>query len=290
MTLYTRTALFAAYGVALVLANAHALRALYDFSHGDPSASHLLLIPFVSAALVVDRRNTIFSSVRSDWLAGAGLFLAGAIVWLAGSRYAAAGASVSWLTATITSLAIFWGAGFLAFYGRAAFRAAAFPLGFLIFMVPIPPPVLAGIVKFLKVGSTEAVSVLLTLTGTSYHREGFVFSLPSVSIEVADECSGIRSSIALMLTSLLAGYMYLKSGWSRALLVAAVLPVAILKNGIRITSLSLLSIYVNPSFLEGRLHHDGGVVFFLISLAILSPVLVLLRKAEKERSKAAVLA
>ena len=66
--------------------------------------------------------------------------------------------------------------------------------------------------------------------------------------------------------------------------------VAVLKNGIRITALSLLSIYVNPSFLAGRLHTDGGVVFFLISLGILAPVLLLLRRLERQRPRQAVLA
>jgi exosortase len=290
MTLATRTALFAAFCVAIMLAYANALRALYDFSRGDPSASHLVLIPFVSVALVIERRKAIFSSVRTDWLPALGLVLAGLAVLFASMRYAQAGGTVSWLTAAIASLAIMWSAGFMVVYGRDAFRAALFPLGFLVFMIPIPPAVLGAVVWFLKVGSTEAVAALLTLTGTSYHREGFVFSLPSVAIEIADECSGIRSSIALLLTSLLAGYMYLRNGWSRALLVAAVLPVAVLKNGIRITSLALLSIHVNPSFLEGRLHHDGGVVFFLISLAILAPVLILLRRAERDRPRSAVLA
>jgi exosortase len=156
-------------------------------------------------------------------------------------------------------------------------------------MLPIPPVVLNAIVSFLKVGSTYAVDALFALTATTYHRDGFVFTLPSVTIEIADECSGIRSSIALLLTSLLAGHLYLRAGWSRALLVAAVLPIAILKNGIRIATLTLLSIYVNPSFLAGRLHTDGGVVFFLISLAILAPVLIALRRAERPRA-AAVLA
>ena len=64
-----------------------------------------------------------------------------------------------------------------------------------------------------------------------YYREGFVFSLPNVAIEVADECSGIRSSIALVLTALLAGHMSLVTGWKKVVLVAVALPLTILKNG-----------------------------------------------------------
>jgi exosortase/archaeosortase family protein len=75
--------------------------------------------------------------------------------------------------------------------------------------------------------------------------------------------------------------MFLQKNVTRALLVAAVLPIAILKNGVRIVTLSLLARHVDPSFLTGQLHHEGGIVFFLIALLILSPVFVLLQRSER---------
>ena len=111
-------------------------------------------------------------------------------------------------------------AGFCCFTDRTAFRAALFPLLFLAFMVPIPSMLLDGLIFLLRSGSADAVAGLFSLTGTLYYREGFVFTLPSVVIEVAEECSGIRSSIALVLTALLAGHMWLDSGWKKAVLVA----------------------------------------------------------------------
>ena len=57
-------------------------------------------------------------------------------------------------------------------------------------------------------------------------------------------------------------------------------PLAVVKNGIRITTLTLLSVYVDPGFLTGRLHHEGGFVFFFLALAILAPVLLLLQRSE----------
>ena len=62
--------------------------------------------------------------------------------------------------------------------------------------------------------------------------------------------------------------------------VLLVFPLAIVKNGIRITTLTLLSVYVDPGFLTGRLHHEGGFVFFFLALAILAPVLIILQKSE----------
>jgi exosortase/archaeosortase family protein len=75
--------------------------------------------------------------------------------------------------------------------------------------------------------------------------------------------------------------MFLAAAWARILLAAVVVPVTVLKNGIRIVSLCLLSIHVDPSFITGQLHHDGGIVFFLLSLGMLAPVLGLLRWAQR---------
>jgi exosortase/archaeosortase family protein len=56
----------------------------------------------------------------------------------------------------------------------------------------------------------------------------------------------------------------------------------IIKNGVRIAALTILAIHVDPSFLFGRLHHDGGVVFFLLGLALLVPVLWFLARGERK--------
>jgi exosortase len=275
-----RTLLFGIYGLCLLLANIGVLRALARLSRENATASHHILIPFVTLFLLYQRRDVIFSSARSAWLAGAGVILAGLGLALWGSRYWASGGQGDSLSVMVAALVVLWVGGFLLCYGLEAFRAALFPLLFLGFMIPMPSVLLNGATLFLKTGSTETVAGLFTLTGTPYYRQGFVFSLPKFAIEIADECSGIRSSIALLLTSLLAGDMFLKSRWNKALLVIAIFPTAVLKNGIRIVSLSLLASYVDPSFLTGQLHHEGGFVFFLLALVLLAPLFVYLRHSE----------
>jgi len=111
-------------------------------------------------------------------------------------------------------------------------------------------------------------------------RQGFVFRLPVMSIEVARECSGIRSSLALVILALLVAHFAFRPLWKKLAFVAAGLCMMLIKNGIRIATLTLLANYVNPSFLNGSLHHQGGIVFFLIGLALLLPVYWALRKGE----------
>ena len=280
MTIGKRHVLFGAYAFAIAVVNLPTLHGLFEMGRREPTASHLVFVPTVSIALVYLGRHTIFETIRFERVVGVGVIGAGVVLQLIRQLYQIPQGPGDELILTAAGIALLWAGGFLLVYGRAAGLRALFRLCFLGFMIPIPGVVLEAAVLFLKTGSTEAVSTLFTLTGTPYYREGFVFALPSVVIEVADECSGIRSSIALLLTSLLAGHLFLQFGWTKAVFAAAVIPLAILKNAVRIVSLSLLSIHVDPDFLTGQLHHEGGIVFFLLALSLLAPVLAVLQRSE----------
>jgi exosortase len=273
--------LFGAYSLGLLALNASVLDALIELSRRDATASHLILVPFVSAALMWLKRESIFRSVRSYGPFEISVFVVAVALSWAGYTFLAPHSGLDALSTSVSVLVVLWVSGFLLFYGHAAFRAALFPLLFLAFMVPIPSAVLVWATQFLKSGSAEVVDLLFAVSGTPVHRNGFVFELPKFAIEIADECSGIRSSIGLMLTTLLAGDMLLRTGWKKALLVTLILPLVVLKNGIRIVTLSLLGTYVDTSFITGKLHHEGGMVFYFIALAILAPIVFLLYNSER---------
>jgi exosortase len=131
-------------------------------------------------------------------------------------------------------------------------------------------------------GSTEATYGFFKLTGVPVLREGFTFNLPGMSIEVAKQCSGIWSSIALFITSIVAGQLFLRTGWKRVILVLSIFPITIFKNGLRIVTLSLLGTYVDPGILGSELHKSGGIPFFFVALMLLAPILFWLRKTEKK--------
>ena len=275
-----RTACFALL-VGLTLAAFWAsLSMLIRLSFQKEEYSHILLLPLVSASLFFLERRRIFSHVETRWAVGSGLLFAGALFYWFGRRHAAAASQNDQLAITIFSLVIIWVGCFVLCYGLRAFRAGLFPVLFLFWMVPIPDFLLNRVIFWLQVASAEASYAVFQLVGVPIFRTGFVFALPGVTIEVARECSGIRSSLAMLITSLLAGHLFLRSGWTKAVLILATLPLLVVKNGIRIVSLTLLSIYVDPSFLTGRLHRDGGILFFLLALIILAPVLWLLNKSE----------
>lgn len=175
-----------------------------------------------------------------------------------------------------------WTGGFIFFFGIDAFRNAAFPLLFLLFAVPIPTFLLDKVISFLQAGSAETAYWIFKISGVPFSREGFVFSLPEMSIEVARECSGIRSCLVLFIVSLFAGHVFLKGTMKRFILALSAIPIAIFKNGLRIVTLSLLGNYVDERILSSSLHKQGGIPFFVLALALLAPIVCLLRRFEKD--------
>ena len=278
-----RHAGFIAFIVVSSLAFYKALSALVIYSLQNDSSSHIILIPLISFSLLYVERQNRFSITGTSICSGIGLALGGIMFfWLA--NQGAFPRDGTWpLSLEILSVILVWAGGFLLCYGFGAFRAAAFPLLFLLLMVPLPDVVLDRVILGLQQASTEIAYLIFQAVGTPVSRHGFLLSVPGVTIEVAKECSSIRSSLALFITCVLAAHLYLRTGWKMFLFVLLSFPVSVIKNGIRIATLTLLSIYVDPGFLSGRLHREGGFVFFLIALLILLPAFLWLERSDKPR-------
>ena len=264
------------------------LRTLVDYSlrrgHEFDKYSHIILIPFITILLAFLERKGIFAKVEYSLRWGILLLLIGlTLTFSAGSAWNQLGAE-NLLSARVFALVLVWIAGFILCYGTRAFRAGVFPLLFLFLTVPIPGALLDIPLAAVQRGSAEVCSLIFTLAGVPVLREGFIFSLPTVSIEVARECSGIHSMLALFIVSLLAGHLYLSSIWKKVVLVLIAIPIVCISNGLRIAGLTLLSVYVNPDFLYGNLHREGGIGFFLVAMALMFGVVWLLRKGEHPAS------
>ena len=174
--------------------------------------------------------------------------------------------------------------GFLSFYGIDAFKAGLFPLAFLGLAIPVPTRLMDECVVFLQKGSSSVVAILFTLTGTPFFRTNdVVFALPGLTIEVAEACSGIRSTLAILIVTLLASHLLLRSPWRKVALLLMVIPISLVKNAVRIVTLSLLAIHLDMGFITGSLHHEGGFVFMGIGLLLMYPVLWLLMRSERAK-------
>ena len=225
------------------------------------------MIPFLTAYLLWSERETIFSiefeilqgrpemlliSARGDAMARPGGSWA---VSRAPARFAASAEPGDNLDRVFRRG--FW---------KKCREGDLFPLLLLLLAIPLPEVILSRVVYALEKGFTDITYAIFETLRVPTLRDGFFLTVPGITIEVAPECSGIRSSVAMLITCLLAGAaLYFADlvgkfgvhdfGGSRAMI-----------NGIRIATLTLLSLYVDPSFLKGSLHRDGGFVFFFIGL------------------------
>jgi exosortase C (VPDSG-CTERM-specific) len=252
--------------------------------------SHALLIPVVSAYLIWTRRDPA------------------PLPWSRGTRWAALPAVLAllllgfyWLiwqpheplppndhlSVMTTAYLLVLLAGALACLGWGVVKALSFPILFLIFMIAWPTVMIDAIEIGLQFASAEAAHALLSLTGVPLLRDGLVFRLPGITLEVAQECSGVRSSYVLFITSVLGAHMLLRTRWRRWVLVLAVIPLGILRNGFRILTIAMLCVYVDPSMIDSPIHHRGGPIFFVLSLIPFFLLLLWLRRSEGKSVKAA---
>jgi exosortase C (VPDSG-CTERM-specific) len=277
---------FFVFAALLTAAFGRPLASLAIYAASTDLHSHTVLIPFISAYLIFIRRKLlprdyVFAPGWTAFLiiAGVGALLAGAgVLNLPSSQ----NDSLSFMA--ISFVALLAAGGFL-FLGRKWMAATAFPFAFLIFMVPLPDGIVNWLETVSKLASAEAAALLFTITGTPMLRDANVFQLPGITIEVAQECSGIRSSWVLFITSILASYLFLNAPWRRIVLVVVVFPLAILRNGFRILVIGVLCVQFGPQMIHSIIHHRGGPLFFALSLIPLFLILWWLRRGERSEAK-----
>lgn len=235
-------------------------------ARGSDLHSHVLLIPLVSIFLLVTERKGLAWRSEVSMLPGICLFLVVAVVlaWSLISRHPLSEVDrVAWLMATFVGF--LWSSCLLLLGWRWVW-SALFPLGFLLFMIPLPDLAVIHLEHFLMSMSAILSEILFMAGGIPVFRSGQVLELPGVVLEVAEECSGIRSTWVLLITSVLAAYLFLPTIPRRVIVVAAVLPLGILRNAVRIYVIGWLCVHQGPEMIDSWIHRKGGPVFFGASL------------------------
>lgn len=241
--------------------------------------SQILVVPPISAALIYLEQRTIFAKVSFARLGAVffGIFVA---VFACTAIFARGMDSSLYISLSILLFAGCCIATFWFSYGGKAFWSGLFPLCFLVLMTPLPDALRDRVIVFLQYGSAVVTDWFFSAANIPFSRDGVIIVLPSVTIEIAQECSGIRSSVILVIAGLVLGHLFLRKIQSKIVLLVLLVPLTIFKNALRIFSLSTLGMYVNPSFLSGRLHHDGGIVFFTVAFVALWALVWILQKFE----------
>ena len=264
------------------------LVATFGLALNNDAYTHILLVLPVSAALIYLERKSLSSRVApSSW--GASLLVI-SLLMFGLAKWGLAGRPDQGLFISMVGLVIWWIGVVLFCFGSDVFRKLMFPLCFLLWLVPLPAFALDKIVNLLQQGSASFTHLLFSLVGIPVNQNGVVLSIPGLNIEVAKECSSIRSSLMLLVTSMILAQVFLRSMWRKVFVVLVAIPLAVAKNAIRIFTLAVLGTYVDPTFLTGRLHHNGGILFFLLALAVIFGLLWILQRAEARRLDAPTIA
>jgi exosortase len=245
-----------------------ALLATIALALQNDAYTHILLILPISIALISLEWRSRKIQPEPNLPTGCALALIAVTIGFVGSRWGFSSlAPDERLSLSMLALVTWWIGSFVCCFGIGASRMFLFPLCFLLWLVPLPEFALNQIVGSLQQGSAFAARLLFTIGRVPVAQDGVRLSIPGLTLEIAKECSSVRSSLMLLVTTMVLAHLLLRSAWGKSLVILVVVPLSIAKNGLRIFVLSMLGAYVDPGFMDGWLHHHGGILFFLLSLA-----------------------
>jgi exosortase len=273
------------FGILVAVSLAIWLRPLissFALAYRDSEYTHILLIIPVSLTLILLDWKAPGESSKLSLIVGI-VLLALAVGIAVGVRLGVALLHPDeQLSLNMMALVLWWIGAFVVCFGLPAFKRAVFPLFFLFWLIPIPLVLLDPIVRLLQAGSAASADLIFAIAGVPVVREGTIITIPGLVVEVARECSSIRSSLMLVVTTMVLAQMLLRSPWRKALVIAVAIPLSVAKNGLRIFVLGMLATRVDPSYLTGKLHHEGGIIYFLIALAVIFLCLWIARRGDEK--------
>ncbi len=269
---------FGAILVCLAFLYASVIKFLVDDWIHLPDFSHGFLIPFVSFYFVYERRKEWYKlSLNGQW-SGLVWIILGLFLLLLGNL------ATEYFIMRVSFLLVVGGI-ILFLFGISFFKAFLFPLGYLIFMIPIPSIFLDRITFPLQLLASKVAAGSLELMGIPVLREGNIIQLASTTLEVAEACSGIRSLISLLALSVAFAYFSQKSTINRVFLVLSTIPIAVIANVARVSGTGILAHFYGDSVAQGFFHSFSGWLLFVIAFVCLFGVGALLAKFKAGDSK-----
>ena len=251
--------------------------------HSD-EYTHILLILPISVVLILMERQRLRKAIGWDIDAGVPILGVALLIEVGATLWRGERATGAPLSVVIFALVLLWIGIFVLCLGRRACGQVLLPLFFLFGLVPLPRSAVDPIITGLQEGSVWSTHALFALVNVPVSQQGVHLMIPGLTIEVARECSSIRSSSILVVISILAAHVLLRSKWNKVLIVVLAVPLSIAKNGLRIFAIAFLGSRVDPSYLNGKLHQQGGILFLLLALIAEWCLLIMLRRRETSLS------
>jgi exosortase len=249
-------------GASLIWLYHSILRHLVGQWGTDQNFSHGYFVPAFALFVLWERREKLTSLAREPawsglWILGFGL--CALVAGVVGAELFLSRVSLLLVVAGLTVLLLGWD----------HLRAVAFPLLFLLLMIPIPRIVFNSITGPLQTLASITAAQMLPLFGIPVLREGNIIHLPTMALEVAEACSGIRSLMSLATLAIIYGYLMEPRASIRVSLAVASIPIAVVANSLRIVGTGLVVQYWDPAKAEGFFHEFSGWLVFVVSLTMI---------------------
>lgn len=238
-------------------------------NHSDNS--HGLLVPFVSLYFIWQERKQLqeVNISTSNW---------GAII-LVGSLGLYVLSYAGGIAVSARAMIIFSLIGLIWFnLGKNTLKLLAFPLFFLIFMIPVPDSILSLVSFPLQLFATKISTIIIQGFSIPAYREGNMLYFAQTQLEVAEACSGIRSIMSYTMLSFIFAYLLRKGYTRRIILVISAFPLAIIANIVRVTGTGVLAHFYGDKVARGFLHEFSGLVIFAFGFIFLFGEYLLLNR------------
>lgn len=240
----------------------------------DANYSHGFLVPLIAGYFLYLRRNELADATVEPWGPGLAVIVAGLLQLVAGRL---AGEFFTMRLSLVVVLA-----GIVLFLlGKGVFRFILLPLAYLLFMIPLPYILYDAVAFPLKLLVTRVSVKALQFLEITVLREGNILMFPSVTLEVADACSGVRSLVSLLAISTACAFLIDLSPLRRAILVASAVPIALATNAFRVIITGILAQYWGKAAAEGFFHEFAGMSVFAMALVLVAAVTALLRRTAR---------
>jgi len=228
----------------------------------DPNYSHGFFIPLMCGYMIWSKRK-LLSGLQfepNNW--GLVLLVVGLIQlflsWI-GSEYFLQGTSM---------ILVLW--GLILYLGGSAFLKCLFvPIGYLIFMIPLPAIIWNRFAFPLSLMASKIAAQLMDALGITVLREGNILILPNITLQVAEACSGLRSLITMLALSAFLAYLVSLDKWAKWGLFLAAVPIALVCNIIRLTGTGVLARHFGAPVAQGFIHEFSGWLVFMLGLTML---------------------
>ena len=230
--------------------------------NNNPDYSHGFLVPILSVYFIWERWNVFIDEAPSPSIWGVGLLFLGLsslVIGLVGAELYVQRASLIVVLSGLVLLILGWKYLWL----------LSLPIGFLVFMIPLPAIVVNTIAFPLQLFAAETAAFCLFSLGIPVLREGNLIMLASTTLEVAEACSGLRSLLSLLALGTVYGYFSQNVMWKRWMLVILSVPIAIVANAARVSGTGILAHYFGEEAAEGFYHTFEGWLVFVVAFVLL---------------------